>query len=163
FEAGGIEAFTDGTAVLTLNNTIVAGNLRQTAAGNVPDDIQGTASDSSSSNLVGVGSGSNLSNNVNGNHVGTLDSPLHPQLGPRQNNGGPSQTLALKPGSPAIDKGNNDLAVDQDGRPLAADQRGFDRTSGDKVDIGAFEVQQPDLDPAALPDGLPGTAYSQAI
>src|SRR5204862_2965606 len=40
------------------------------------------------------------------------------------NNGGPTQTHALLPGSPAIDAGSNALAVDQNGSPLTTDQRG---------------------------------------
>jgi hypothetical protein len=168
-DGGGIvtgdSLFGDRESELTLNNTIVAGNLRGGGSDKVPDDVRGMASDSSSSNLIGVGSGSNLSNAVNGNQVGTPESPIDPKLGPLQDNGGPTQTLALKPGSPAIDKGNTTLAVDQDGRPLAADQRGYDRLSpsGGTVDIGAFEVQQPALGPSTLPDGTYAASYSQAL
>jgi hypothetical protein len=61
---------------------------------------------------------------------------VKPQLGPLQNNGGPTQTMALLPGSPAIDAGDNT------GAP-AYDQRGpgFPRIVNDTIDIGAFEVQ----------------------
>lgn len=60
----------------------------------------------------------------------------NPLLGPFQNNGGPTFTLALLAGSPAINKGANPLA-------LAFDQRGpgFARVVGAAADIGAFEVQ----------------------
>ena len=60
----------------------------------------------------------------------------NPLLGPLQNNGGPTLTMALLTGSPAIDKGANPLA-------LAFDQRGkgFPRVIGAAADIGAFEVQ----------------------
>jgi len=54
-----------------------------------------------------------------------------PKLGPLQDNGGPTQTRALVPGSPAIDKGSP--------TPLSIDQRGFPRTVGSKPDIGAVE------------------------
>jgi CSLREA domain-containing protein len=64
-----------------------------------------------------------------------------PLLGPLQNNGGPTQTRALLPGSPAIDKGTSS--------GLSTDQRGFHRPvdlpstpnamGGDGSDIGAFE------------------------
>jgi len=50
-------------------------------------------------------------------------------------NGGPTETMALPPGSPAIDGGSTA------GAP-ATDQRGAPR--GDAVDIGAYE-RQPDL------------------
>src|SRR5262249_28117332 len=68
-----------------------------------------------------------------------------------QDNGGPhagvpgSQqvvpSMALLPGSPAIDAGSDALAVGPSGGALASDQRGFDRVANDTVDIGAFEVQ----------------------
>ena len=64
-----------------------------------------------------------------------------PKLGPLQNNGGRAFTMALLPGSPAIDAGD-DSVLDS---PLflTTDQRGagFPRKSGLHVDIGAFEVQ----------------------
>lgn len=58
-----------------------------------------------------------------------------PLLGPLQDNGGPTLTHALLPGSPAIDAGNH---FDQD---LVYDQRGegFPRSFGIAPDIGAFE------------------------
>ena len=63
-----------------------------------------------------------------------------PMLGPLADNGGPTMTHALLPGSPAID------AVPKDGCTLAVDQRGLLRafavTSYDTpCDIGAFEWQ----------------------
>ena len=61
-----------------------------------------------------------------------------PVLGPLQNNGGPTATMALLAGSKAIDTGANPLA-------LATDQRGtgFVRVVGAAADIGAFEAQPP--------------------
>jgi hypothetical protein len=60
------------------------------------------------------------------------DSFTDPKLGPLADNGGPSLTMALLPGSPAIDAGNTSLAP-------ATDQRGFPRPAGLAADIGAFE------------------------
>jgi hypothetical protein len=59
-----------------------------------------------------------------------------PLLAPLSFNGGPTQTHALRLGSPAINKGSNPAA-------LPFDQRGapFKRKLGPKVDIGAFERQ----------------------
>ncbi len=59
-----------------------------------------------------------------------------PMLAPLANNGGPTMTHALLPGSPAINNGSNPAA-------LAFDQRGigFARNVNGAVDIGAFEIQ----------------------
>jgi len=57
---------------------------------------------------------------------------LDPKLGALQDNGGLTQTLALLPGSPAINRGNNAGLFE-------FDQRGFDRIVGKSADIGAFE------------------------
>jgi hypothetical protein len=56
-----------------------------------------------------------------------------PKLGPLADNGGPTRTLALLPGSPAIDHGN---VV----RPVKFDQRFLKRVDGPSPDMGAFEV-----------------------
>jgi hypothetical protein len=57
-----------------------------------------------------------------------------PKLGPLQDNGGPTQTHALLPNSPAINAG------DAVGAPTT-DQRGVLRPQGLGVDIGAYEFQ----------------------
>jgi hypothetical protein len=55
-----------------------------------------------------------------------------PKLGPLTDNGGPTLTMALLPGSPAIDAGDSAAAP-------PTDQRGFPRPVGANVDIGAYE------------------------
>src|ERR1019366_8634124 len=60
------------------------------------------------------------------------DSFADPKLGPLANNGGPTLTMALLPGSPAIDAGNTSLAP-------ATDQRGVPRPFSLAADVGAFE------------------------
>jgi hypothetical protein len=64
-----------------------------------------------------------------------------PMLGALADNGGPTRTLALLEGSPAIDAGSNPL-------DLAFDQRGdgFPREVGGAADIGAVEAAGIDLD-----------------
>ena len=87
--------------------------------------------------LIGNGTGATITTST-GNKVGTSSSPINPLLGPLQNNGGPTRTLALLVGSPAINAGNNArIPVG-----LTTDQRGpgFARIKGVTVDIGAFEV-----------------------
>ncbi len=134
-DGGGID--NEGTAVLY--NTIVATNVGGSGAAAPANDITGKVSSSSASNLVGTGGSGGLLNGNNGNLVGVAD----PDLGTLADNGGPTQTIALLAGSPAIGAGNPNLAVDPEGNALPTDQRGtgFARTVDGKVDIGAFEVQ----------------------
>jgi len=63
---------------------------------------------------------------------GTGFSSTDPLLAPPGSNGGPTLTLALLAGSPAIDAGT------AEGAPFA-DQRGFCRPAGAGVDMGAYE------------------------
>ncbi len=120
FTGGGLYV-TDGTT--TLRDTIVAGN-RVTVA---DPDIVG-AVNSLGHNLVGY---------TNGDVTGLVASDLtgvDPVLGPLAANGGPTFTLALLPGSPAIDGG------DATGAP-SFDQRGLPRIVNGAIDIGAYELQ----------------------
>jgi hypothetical protein len=85
--------------------------------------------------------GYNLSSD---NGAGYLNGPgdqinIDPLLGPLQDNGGPTFTHALLPGSPAINAGDPNIA------PGGYDQRGpgFDRVRGGRIDVGSFEVQNP--------------------
>jgi predicted outer membrane repeat protein len=59
-----------------------------------------------------------------------------PGLGTLASNGGPIQTIALLPGSPAIDHGSNSYVTTGE-----TDERGLARIVNGTVDIGAFEVQ----------------------
>jgi len=68
------------------------------------------------------------------------------QLGPLQDNGGPTETHALLPGSVAIDWIPEAMCLEADGEPLTTDQRGEPRPVAilgpePKCDVGAFEVQ----------------------
>ncbi len=69
---------------------------------------------------------------------------IDPMLGPLQYNGGPTQTMALPSGSPAVDGGNPNGCTDGLGHLLKTDQRGKPRpdtggTGG--CDMGAYELQ----------------------
>ncbi len=124
----------DGPAVylyaslLTLNSTIVANStdLGGAPKGDIWDASGGTVD--STNSLIGNTAGFVF--NVDVNNIKNVN----PLLGPLANNGGPTQTMALLAGSPAIDAGANPLA-------LAFDQRGagFPRVIGAQTDIGAFE------------------------
>lgn len=83
-------------------------------------------------NLIGNNTGCSFTP-AEGDLVGTADKPIDPKLGPLQNNGGPTSTHALLPGSPAIDAGD-------DAKCPATDQRGVSRPQGQGCDIGAFEA-----------------------
>jgi CSLREA domain-containing protein len=115
----------DGTA--TLNNSILANSL---AGANLYQKDNSTLN--GSRNVIeslSIVAGTN-------NLTGTItDDPL---LGPLQNNGGQTMTVALLPGSPAINGGNNALIP----AGVTTDQRGpgFLRVFGGTVDIGAFEA-----------------------
>src|SRR5262249_23480278 len=87
-------------------------------------------------NLIKSANGHTIVNGTNGNIVG-----VDPVLGPLALHGGPTLTHLLLAGSPAIDAGTNAQPVDQNGMPLAFDQRGpgFPRIQGARVDIGATE------------------------
>jgi hypothetical protein len=121
-------------ATLTLIDTIVAGDT----GGN---DIV---------NLGTVTGGHDLAVTSVGIAAGVITVTANPQLGALQNNGGATQTLALLPGSPAIDAG--DPAATGTAAP-ATDQRGLPRVVNGVIDIGALEVQ------AGSPQADPGDPY----
>jgi FG-GAP-like repeat len=92
-------------------NTIVAGNTNVAGA----SDIGGPGTVSGSNNLIGNGGSGGLASGVDGNLVGVAN----PGLGPLADNGGPTQTMALLPGSPALRAGTavSGLTTDQRGQP----------------------------------------------
>jgi hypothetical protein len=63
-------------------------------------------------------------------------------------NGGPSRTIALQPGSPAIDAGNPGPTDGLIGDCEPTDQRLVPRPVGSRCDIGAFETSNPPAPPA---------------
>jgi hypothetical protein len=121
--------------ILNLTNTIVASNFDVSLSGAEGADIYGSVA-LADHDLIGNGWGSNVVNGVNGNLVGGNRHPvINAMLGPLQNNGGPTMTMALLAGSPAISHADNALAP-------ATDQRGVTRrdVAGELTDIGAFEL-----------------------
>jgi hypothetical protein len=79
--------------------------------------------------------------------IGTPSAPIDPLLGPLADNGGPTLTLALQPGSPAINRGY----------PVAPprDQRGYGRLG--VPDVGAFEFNGIPPSPTPTPTPRPPT------
>ena len=138
FAGGGIFATSTLTSsLLTISNSIVAGNDASTAVDLVPDP---DAVLSVNYSLIGDTTGSGITASTGTSNI--LNQAA--LLGPLANNGGVTQTHALMAGSPAIDAGSDALIAD-----LSTDQRRFpflrsfdDPTvSGSGVDIGAFELQ----------------------
>jgi hypothetical protein len=122
---GGLYAgrFGTGQATVTLLNTVVAENTGPQFGTRGATVAPGTF----------TSLGYNLSSDASGNLAQTGDlQNANPLLAPLGNYGGPTQTLALLPGSPAINGGT------AAGAPTT-DQRGLGREGA--VDIGAFESQ----------------------
>ena len=86
------------TGTLELFNTIVAGNT----LGGSPSDVGGTVT--GSFNFIGTGA-SGFTNGVNGNQVGTVASPLNPQLTALGNYGGSTETMLLENGGSTLGAG----------------------------------------------------------
>jgi hypothetical protein len=125
---GGGVSNTGGT--VHARNTLIGGNTATTAL-----DFSGALA-SWGHNLIGNSEGGS----------GFDDTDLlnvNPLLGPPQDNGGPTQTMALLPGSPAIDAGDNTDAPDWDQRGP-----GYPRIVNGIIDIGAFEYQGDGSGPA---------------
>jgi hypothetical protein len=142
---GDLVLFSPATA--NLNNTIVAA---QTAGGDIRINAAAATFASGNNNLIGDGSGNISGSN---NLLGTADNPIDPLLAPLGNYGGPTQTMALLPGSPAIDTGASALLP----TGVSTDQRGYPRSSGAAVDIGAFEVT--DADRSVVTVSSPSVTY----
>ena len=66
-------------------------------------------------------------------------SNTNPNLGPLANNGGPTQTMALLPGSPAFERGSQTTPGSGGSSCTETDQRGIARPQGIYCDIGAYE------------------------
>ena len=120
YNAGGALYRYGGT--VTARATIFARNTADTSA-NCLGDVSSQGHNLDSGNTCGLtGPGDKISTNA--------------LLGPLASNGGPTRTLALAKGSPAIN------AAGLSGCP-ATDQRGHSRPRGPACDIGAFEADVP--------------------
>jgi hypothetical protein len=156
YAGGGISTAQQGS--VKLNNTIVAGN----SASFWGPDLAAAATTSSSYNLIGISQGlMGITNGKQGNKIGSVASPWNPKLNPLANNGGPTETMALQPGSPALNAGSNALAVDAGGNPLVTDQRGANRIYGGTTDIGAYQIN--DTTKATLTASANSTFYGQPV
>jgi hypothetical protein len=115
-DASGIYAY---NAPLTLQSTIIADNDATDLL------LRGTATVSGANNLI--------------NRAATVPPDTIrdcPQLGPLTNNGGVTLTHMPRSTSPAVDAGNDDMALMDDQRGV-----GYPRVFGVSADIGAIEWQ----------------------
>ena len=147
---GGIQNANVPTAKVTLSNTILANSANgNIGRGCVGTTCQGTITDG----------GYNISDDSSSVSVftnPTSKNSTNPLLDPSglQNNGGPTQTIALQVGSPAIDyipEGQNGC-----GTSITVDQRGVKRPQGKACDVGAYELKQQAEHHKAPPGGKPG-------
>jgi hypothetical protein len=142
-QGGGVDNFSSPyyTSRTTLTDTIVAGNTTAKGGG-APSDIGGTdpGDVTGSYNLTGTGGSGGLTA-VGHNVLGVTN----PGLAPLGDYGGPTETMALLPGSPAI---HNGTAVPG----VTTDQRGFALDA--PPDIGAFQTQPGPLVVDTAIDGL---------
>jgi hypothetical protein len=106
--------------------------------------LSGGSINSQGHNLIGDGHGTGGFTATD--QVGTAANPIDPGLGPLQDNGGPTQTMALLPGSPAVNAGDP-------AQLGTADQRGVVRSGG--VNVGAYQASA-----SALILTTPDTAQS---
>jgi hypothetical protein len=129
---GGIFNNNDGV-VNELISTIVATNIDTNANPiNTPDINNLGSIISEKYNFIGDNAGViGIINGINNDLVG-----FDPMLGALQDNGGPTFTLALLPGSLAINNGDNPSSLSYDQR-----QAPFLRVIDGRPDIGAYEYQ----------------------
>jgi hypothetical protein len=123
--------------------------------GGSPENIYGAAVTSHGYNVCSDDGGGFL--NGPGDQINT-----NPALGSLQDNGGPTFTHALLPGSPAIDAGDPKFTP-----PPYYDQRGpvFWRVRNGRIDVGSFEVQagttpSPTPTPTASPTPTPTATFT---
>ncbi|PHR17167.1 MAG: hypothetical protein COA38_21195 [Fluviicola sp.] len=114
-----------------IHNTLISEN---TGSSNDDVSVSGATFNSQGFNLIGDSTGSNWIP-INGDILGNSTSPFDAQIGVISNNGGFTETVALFPTSPCIDMADT-INI------LTTDQRGFNRPSGIRSDIGAFELCQ---------------------
>ena len=154
-------ATTSGGAIYSEGGTV---QVSKSTFGNNPETIGGggalgnagssvfirnsiVANSANGGNCAGTltSDGYNLSSDSTCNFSSTGDlNHKNPKLGALRKNGGPTQTMALQIGSPALDADNPAGCRDFAGNLLTTDQRGLPRPGGGETtgcDMGAYESQ----------------------
>jgi Ca2+-binding RTX toxin-like protein len=129
-DGGGVAT---GTSTVTTSNTIIGDN-----------NDGSTGADPEQPDCAGpiTSGGYNLIEDTSGCAVTTTTGDVtgqDPRLQQLADNGGPTDTRALRNNSPAVDAGNPANETGTGGACEPEDQRGFDRPRGPTCDIGAFE------------------------
>ena len=126
---------------MTLHNTIVADNEGGNCGGPITDGGYNVDDDGTCAFTRATGS------------LPNTDPLLDPDG--LQDNGGPTETIALQPNSPAVD-----LVGQEACPPPATDQRGVARPQGEACDSGAFELRrEPPRPPECTIKGTPGDDF----
>jgi CSLREA domain-containing protein len=138
-----------GTALLRIEESTISGNTAGTAGGNlsvtaVPTTIENTiiangtapASPDAATGATNVTMNYSLLENTSGATFGGAGNitGVDPNLGPLQDNGGPTFTVRPNGGSPVLDAGDPSFTP-----PPSTDQRGLARVYNGRIDIGALE------------------------
>jgi hypothetical protein len=156
--AGGIlnGGLFQSAGTLAINNSTFSGNAARGGKGGGIFNVKGSTvvlQNSIVSNNTGGNCSGNLTShgyNLSSDSTCDFDSTgdlnaTDPKLGSLRNNGGPTKTMPLLPGSPAIDSGNPNGCTDGKGHLLKTDQRGKPRPDKEDTggcDRGAFERQK---------------------
>jgi CSLREA domain-containing protein len=151
-QGGGVVS--EGAQLQIVQSTIAANHVGAGGAGGpgAPGGTGGMAGTGGGISAFGSASAQNsiVANNSGGNCIGNVVNHGHnlsfpgtgcpgpggdPKLGPLTDNGGPTATIALLPGSAAIDQ------IPAVGAECTTtDQRGVQRPQGPACDVGAFEA-----------------------
>ncbi len=159
---------TGSNPVIAIHNSILAGNNTGEYpgmdcvlhGGNLSALVSRNSlyghSGNSACGLAATGPGGDANGNLVGHDA---------KLGPLAANGGDTQTHLPAMDSPAVNAGDDDLAVDEGGADLLFDQRGagYDRVNGSAVDMGAVEAEMTVFMSAATSGNAPGVGnYNNA-
>jgi len=158
-QSQGAGIYNDGTLVLD-NSTVSGNSAGPSSLGGGVFNEDGDGASSSLANTIVAGNsapagpdifgifisrGYNLIGNSQDN-TGATGSDLinvDPLLGPLQDNGGPTATMALLPKSIAIDHGDPVFDPNAFTPPMTTDQRASLRVDNGRLDIGAYEAAPP--------------------
>lgn len=135
---GGIWNDTGSPGVVSLDNTIVAGNKTDQKGPDVLGSFQ-----SNGYNLIRIKTGGSGFSTANHDQLGDATTPVDAFLGPLQDNGGATDTKAPGPNSPAVDQGKASPGLSRDERRRSRPYDNPDKDNvagGDGSDIGAVEL-----------------------